>query len=68
MSTKHYSASVAWRTWGYECRLGKNGGTLVDVQTGEHIPLHRRGNLYFMKAWVRNDTSNNSGNGFGRQG
>ena len=38
---------------GYECVLGKDGGKLVDTVTGEVIPLQRRGNLYFMNAWVK---------------
>ena len=40
---------------GYACTLGKFGGFLEDTVTGEKIPLHRRGNLYVMKAWVRAD-------------
>ena len=54
---------------GYECRLGASGGQLVDTQTGEIIPLHRRGNLYHMKAWVKNDDmTSNTSDGFVRQG
>ena len=49
---------------GYECILGKHGGRLADVQTGDIVPLHRRENLYFMKAWVKND----NGQDFPRQG
>lgn len=49
---------------GYECILTKSGGRLVDVETGDVVPLHRRENLYFMKAWVKND----SGQDFPRQG
>ena len=45
---------------GYECTLGKLGGKLTDVVTGDVIPLHRRNNLYVMRAWVRQDQ------GFGR--
>ena len=51
---------------GYECRLVANGGALVDSQTGEEIPLHCIGNLYHMKAWVRNDTTPSSPDGFVR--
>ena len=40
---------------GYECILGADGGTLRDTVTHDVIPLHRRGNLYFLKAWVRQD-------------
>ena len=53
---------------GYECRLGANGGLLVDNHTGETIPLHRRGNLYHMKAWVKDDTTPSTPDGFVRQG
>ena len=40
---------------GYECHLGARGGCLLDVYTGEKIPIARKGNLYVMKAWVRED-------------
>ena len=42
---------------GFECRLGASGGVLVDHASGESIPLERRENLYFLKAWVKNDGS-----------
>ena len=42
---------------GYECVLGKLGGELRDVVTGDRIPLHRRDNLYVMRAWIRQDDS-----------
>ena len=42
---------------GYACTLGKFGGQLEDTVTGEKIPLHRRGNLYVMRAWIRQDPS-----------
>ena len=35
---------------GYECVLGKSGGQLRDVVTGDVVPLHRRENLYVMRA------------------
>ena len=41
---------------GYGCYLGKFGGYLIDEWSGETIPIHRKGNLYIMKAWVRRDT------------
>ena len=40
---------------GYQCILDDHGGMLKDKVTGEEIPLHRRGNLYVMRAWVRQD-------------
>ena len=40
---------------GYDCVLSKAGGELRDTVTGDTIPLHRRDNLYFMKAWVKQD-------------
>ena len=40
---------------GYECYLGKNGGWLHDDWTGESIPIARKGNLYVMRAWVRQE-------------
>ena len=46
--------------FGYECTLGKTGGVLRDTATGDTIPLHRRENLYVMKAWVRQDVQHPS--------
>ena len=46
---------------GFETFLGKGGGWLRCVHSGEKIPLERRGNLYVMRAWVR------PREGFGRQ-
>ena len=40
---------------GYQCILDDHGGMLKDKINGEEIPLHRRGNLYVMRAWVRQD-------------
>jgi hypothetical protein len=40
---------------GFQCVLGRYGGQLVDETSGEIIPLHRRGNLYVMRAWIRQD-------------
>ena len=42
---------------GYECTLGKLGGVLRDVDTGDRVPLHRRDNLYVMRAWIKQDDS-----------
>ena len=49
---------------GYECHLNKVGGYLLDTYTGEKVPITRKGNLYVMKAWVREDKAS----AFGRQG
>ena len=46
---------------GFQCILGKYGGQLVDESSGETIPLHRRGNLYVMRAWARQDESSDFG-------
>ena len=40
---------------GYECHLGARGGCMLDVYTGGKIPIARKGYLYVMKAWVRDD-------------
>ena len=53
---------------GYECHLGAHGRCLLDVHTGETIPIARNGNLYVMKAWVKYDQDNAPAQGFGRQG
>ena len=42
---------------GFHCHLGKDGGFLEDTVTGEHIPLHRRDNLYVLRTWIRADPS-----------
>ena len=42
---------------GFECLLGKQGGIMRDVDSGEMIPLTRRGNLYHFRAWVRSADS-----------
>ena len=46
---------------GYECTLGNKGGLLRDTMTGDIVPLHRRGNLYFLRAWVKADSCEVSG-------
>ena len=38
---------------GYESRFGRELGCLYGVTAGDVIPLHRRGNLYFLRAWVK---------------
>ena len=42
---------------GYDCTLSKLRGWLTDTETGEHVPLRRRGNFYFVGAWVRPEPS-----------
>ena len=38
---------------GYESRFGKHAGFLIEVHTGEIIPLRRVGNLYMLRVWVK---------------
>jgi hypothetical protein len=38
---------------GYEGRFGRQAGALVCEQTGEVIPLVRKGNLYVLRVWVK---------------
>ena len=40
---------------GFESRMGKRAGCLIDTTTGECIPLIRKGNLYVMRTWIRAD-------------
>ena len=40
---------------GFDCYLGDQGGYLLDRHSDEKIPLERRGNLYIMRAWIRQD-------------
>ena len=38
---------------GYEGRFGRHAGALVCEETGEIIPLVRKGNLHVLRVWVR---------------
>ena len=38
---------------GFESRFGKVAGCLIDAESGEVVPLVRRGNLYILKCWIR---------------
>ena len=38
---------------GYESRFGKVAGALIDDETGDVIPLIRKGNLYVLKCWLK---------------
>ena len=38
---------------GFESRFGRTMGYLIDEQTGEVVPLARKGNLYVLRCWVR---------------
>jgi len=40
---------------GFYTFLGKDGGYMEDMMTGEQIPLQRQDNLYTMRAWIRRD-------------
>ena len=53
---------------GYDCWLGKEGGCLYDRITGEVIPLERKGTLYTMQMWVRQDPTVKVGQPFVGQG
>ena len=44
---------------GFDCFLGSEGGMLRDRHTHEVISLDRKGTLYTMKMWVRQDPSIN---------
>ena len=43
---------------GFYTFLGKDGGYMEDMMTGEKIPLQRQDNLYTMRAWIRRDPGN----------
>ena len=51
---------------GFDCYLGKEGGSLRNRMTGEVIPLERRGSLYSLRMWVRQDPGVNSNSSFAR--
>ena len=38
---------------GFESRFGRVAGALIDEQSGEVIPLQRKGNLYVLKCWIK---------------
>ena len=38
---------------GYESRFGRRAGALIDEESGEVIPLQRKGNLYVLKCWLK---------------
>ena len=40
---------------GFYTFLGKDGGYMEDMMTGEQIPLQRQDNLYTLRAWIRRD-------------
>ena len=41
---------------GFDCWLSQYGGVLWDNWSDDVIPIARKGNLYVMKAWVRQDS------------
>ena len=43
---------------GYECVLGSSGGYLLDTRYGGRVPIVRKGNLYVLELWVKEDTAN----------
>ena len=49
---------------GFDCYLGKEGGSLRDRVSGEVIPLQRQGSLYTLRMWVRQDPSKSPEQGF----
>ena len=38
---------------GFESRFGRSAGALIDEETGEVVPLLRKGNLYVLKCWLK---------------
>ena len=38
---------------GYESRLGSRAGALVCEETGDVVPLIRKGNLYVLRVWIK---------------
>ena len=52
----------------YDVLFSKHGGYIMDLDTGEKIPMRRVGDLYKLKMWVRQARQNNSPPTFRRQG
>ena len=40
---------------GFDTYLSRRGGNLIDTVTGELVPIHRKGNLYVMRCWIKAD-------------
>ena len=38
---------------GFESRFGRIAGALIDSETGDVVPLQRKGNLYVLKCWFK---------------
>ena len=38
---------------GFESRCGRLAGALTDEESGEVIPLARKGNLYILRCWLK---------------
>jgi hypothetical protein len=38
---------------GFQSMFGQTAGALVDIESHDVIPLKRRGNLYYLRAWIR---------------
>ena len=38
---------------GFKSTFGRVAGALIDEETGEVIPLQRKGNLYVLKCWLK---------------
>jgi hypothetical protein len=38
---------------GFESRFGRTMGALIDEETGEVVPLRRKGNLYVLRCWLK---------------
>jgi hypothetical protein len=64
MSAKHINMQVAdvhkallslsrCADMGFESRFGRTMGALIDEETGEVIPLRRKGNLYVLRCWLK---------------
>ena len=38
---------------GFASKFGRVAGALIDEQSGEVIPLQRKGNLYVLRCWIK---------------
>jgi hypothetical protein len=38
---------------GFESRFRRRAGVLIDEESGDIIPLQRKGNLYVLKCWLK---------------
>ena len=52
--------------YGQHVVFGRNGGAIINLETGQHTPFYREDGIYVLEMWVKPNDKSNSG--FRRQG